>query len=397
MAVRRIHGRISEYGIGSDGLISVKLFDEDRALYNSNAIGDVVSRPGYANEEVRANGSTILRLMDITTLRDEDDGPGFYVAVRGAMDTWSAAILFESPDETVDYAPITSLDQPAAIGFTRSVLADGSPTTWDYNTVDVELIGGTLESLSADDALRAEVAFLIGDEVVLCQAVTQLSANVWRLTGPLVRGWRGTECKMASHVLGERFIALGPTITRRINDELADLDLERSFKCVTSGQAIDAALAQPFTDTGESLRPYAPVDIDGSFDGGDNVVLTWRRRSRLIGRNGRDFFDPPLGEASEAYEVDILSDDETTVLRTLTSTTPTASYDDGDQITDFGGLKEFNLHVNIYQISAEVGRGHAGHAILNPGGTAEGALTGFLYEDGNVFLFEDDEAFLFED
>jgi len=390
MTTRRIPLRISEVGIGAEGIITLRGFDEDPALYNSNAIGDRVSRPGYPNENVRANGSTILRLMDITTLRDEDDGPGFYVAVRGALDTWSAAILFESPDTTVDYLPITSLDQQAAIGFTRTVLPDGSSTTWDYNTVDVELIGGTLESLNADDALRGEVAYLIGNEVVLCQEVTQLSANVWRLTGPLVRGWKGTECKMASHVLGERFIALGSTITRRINDELSDLDVARNFKAVTSGQAIDAAQAVPFTDTGESLRPYSPVDIDGIFDGSNNVVITWRRRSRLWGRNGRDFFDPPLAEASEAYEIDILSDDEIEVLRTLSASTATATYAIADQTTDFGGAKGSNLHVNIYQISETVGRGCCGHAILYPDGIRPGPFD-LQFEDDNVIQFEDDE------
>src|SRR6187401_3120185 len=146
----------------------------------------------------------------------------------------------------------------------------------------------------------------------------------------MVRGYKGTEWAIGTHQLGERFIVLTENSVRRINDALADLDMQRHFKAVTSGQAIENAAVTLFTDTGVSLKPISPVDIKGSFDMSDNVVIDWNRRSRLVGRNGRDFFDPPLGEESEVYETDILSDDELTVYRTLTSTAPTVSYLNAD-------------------------------------------------------------------
>lgn len=389
MSTRRIPGRISDMSIAAEGIISLKIFDEDPALYNPNLIAPAVDRTGFPSQTVAVPPSTILKLMDIVTLRDEDDGPGFYAAMRGTTAAWGAGLLMESDDDTADYRVITTIDTPSVMGITRSKLPDGPVTVWDtVNTLEVELYGGSLESMSDDEALRGRRAYLVGSEIILCQAVTQLSATKWRLTGPLLRGWKGTEWATKSHLLGERFIVLEDGITRRVNDTLADLNLPRNFKGVTSGQIAQSVTPQQFTDTGASLKPWSPVDIDGLFDDDDNVVITWRRRSRLQGRNGRDFFDPPLAEADESYEIDILSDDEIEVLRTLTATSPTVTYAIADQTTDFGAAKGSNLHVNVYQISGEVGRGFPGHAILYPDGLPPGPYD-LLYEDGNIIKLED--------
>lgn len=397
MATRIVPGRAAEITIGADGIITAKIFDEDSALYNSNAIGDKVVRTGYPNQSVSAPGSTVLRLMDIATLNDKDDGPGFYAAVRGISPSWPAAILFESDDDTADYRQIKTFDQQAVMGFAKTVLADGPTTIWDYDgSVEVELLGGALESLSDDEALKGESAYLVGSEILICQGVTQLSATRWRLDGPMARGWKGTEWATAGHKINEAVIALNATTIQRINDALSDIGLSRNLKAVTSGTTIEAAQAKAFTDTGVSLKPWAPVDIDGTLDGSDNVVLTWRRRSRLQGRNGRDFYDPPLGEATESYEIDILSDDELTVKRTLTATSETVSYSNANQVTDFGATKEFNLHVNVHQISADVGRGYAGHAVLNPIGLDDGENFSILGDDG-VPLLGDDDEYLIDD
>lgn len=398
MATRQIPGRISEATLSAEGILSLKVFDEDPALYNQNAIGDAVSRAGFPNQSVALPSATLLRLMDIPTLRDEDDGPGFYAAVRGILSNWNAAVLMESDDDTADFRNIKTFDQEAAIGFATTKLPAGPKNVWDnVSTVDVQLIGGgSLESFSSEETLKGRLAYLIGSEIVLCQNVTQLSATKWRLNGPLVRGYKGTEWAIKTHVVGERFVELSETAIRRINDTLADLYLQRAFKAVSSGQAIESAATQLFTDTGVSLKPWSPVDIEGSLDGSDNVILVWKRRSRLQGRNGRDFFDPPLGEETESYEIDILSDDETTVKRTLGASSETVTYTNANQVTDFGATKTTNLHGNVYQMSAAVGRGYPGHLIINPQGFAGVGFFDMELETGNVMDFEDGTAMEFE-
>jgi hypothetical protein len=69
----------------------------------------------------------------------------------------------------------------------------------------------------------------------------------------------------------------------------------------------------------------------------------------------------PLGEDRESYAVDIISGSN--VVRTLTSTTPSALYASSDEILDFGGPQTI-FHVRVAQLSATVGRGIAAEAIL---------------------------------
>ena len=399
MATRDIPGRIKDWTYAAEGLITLTVFDEDPGLYNSRAIGDVVDKTGLPGQHVESIGSTLMRLMDIPILRDSDDGPGFYAGVRGVLSNWGGAIVFESDDDTADFKKIKTFDTPAVFGFTRGVLPSVSNTnTWDYtSSLKLELIGGSLESMDEDEALKGLVGYLIGRELVLCPNVEQISGNVWQLNPPFVRGWRGTECEVGTHAVDETFVVLTQDTIQRINDELSDLNKERMFKAVTSGMSLDSAQIKKFTDTGVSLMPWSVVDIEGVFDGSNNIIITWKRRSRIFGRNGRDFFDPPLGEDTEAYEIDILSDDEKTVKRTLNATSETVTYTIADQTTDFGGAKEHNLHVKIYQMSAQVGRGHCpGVAVLDPIGFSESAPLDMQFEDGSPMDFEDDSRMEFE-
>jgi hypothetical protein len=68
--------------------------------------------------------------------------------------------------------------------------------------------------------------------------------------------------------------------------------------------------------------------------------------------------DVPLGELTEAYEIEVYTSAAyTTLKRTLTSPTPTVAYTSAQQVTDFGSVQS-TLHLKIYQMSATVGRGY---------------------------------------
>ena len=72
---------------------------------------------------------------------------------------------------------------------------------------------------------------------------------------------------------------------------------------------------------------------------------------------------PDLGEASEAYELEILSG--VSVLRTLSATAPSTLYAASDETLDFGSTQS-SFAVRLYQISAAVGRGLPATATLTP-------------------------------
>jgi hypothetical protein len=103
------------------------------------------------------------------------------------------------------------------------------------------------------------------------------------------------------------------------------------------------------------------VHIKATRNGGGDLTITWVRRTRYSGE-WRDLVDVPLNEANEAYEVDVL-DGAGQVVRTLSSTSPSITYTAADQTTDFGAPPS-GLAVAVYQISAAIGRGFAGRAIV---------------------------------
>jgi hypothetical protein len=64
-----------------------------------------------------------------------------------------------------------------------------------------------------------------------------------------------------------------------------------------------------------------------------------------------------LGEASEAYEVEVLDGPEGAVLRTLGGlSTPAAVYGATEQAADFGSVQT-TVHLRVFQLSATIGRG----------------------------------------
>lgn len=115
-----------------------------------------------------------------------------------------------------------------------------------------------------------------------------------------------------------------------------------------------------------SLSDFGPGDTL-IMTGGHHVQIEWTRRSRIgVGWTWDNGLEVPLGEDQELYDVEIIDDEFGTVVRSWTDLGVTSvTYTMEMQRDDFGGvLKEGQLHVKIYQKSAEVGRGFVGEAYI---------------------------------
>jgi hypothetical protein len=111
--------------------------------------------------------------------------------------------------------------------------------------------------------------------------------------------------------------------------------------------------------TGRGLVPLSPVHLRGSRSGGD-LTITWKRRTR-VGGDSWDSVEVPLGEDAERYEIDIL--DGINVVRTLSATSPTATYTAAQQTDDFGSPQS-SVSLRITQLSTTAGRGTPRSVIL---------------------------------
>jgi hypothetical protein len=138
------------------------------------------------------------------------------------------------------------------------------------------------------------------------------------------------------------------------------LDRALQLRIVSAGRdhGDQAAFALEATPRSTALRPLAPVHLRATR-AAEGVTLTWIRRTRVNGDSWSG--EVPLGEQSEAYEVDIL--DGMDVLRTLSASQPSVLYAAADELADFGAPQS-SLSVRVVQLSATVGRGFAAEAVL---------------------------------
>jgi len=280
---------------------------------------------------------------------------GFYAAGAGASSGWRGAVLYRSRDGGVNYDTFAELIDGAVIGTTDDALGVGSPHYWDEaNSVTVTLLNSadTLAGVTALQVLNGSNAAVIGGEVMQFRDATLIGPGQYRLEG-LLRGRKGTEDRIAGHAAGERFVLLTGGGIYRPDLEAGEVGVERFYKAASVGTNLSDAAPFTFTHSGRWAKPYAPAHVRGTRNGAGDLAMTWIRRTRLEDP-WTDGIDAPLGEASEAYEIDIL--DGATVKRTLTSSTPTATYSAADQVTDFGSAQAA-VQVKVYQISARVGRG----------------------------------------
>jgi len=313
--------------------------------------------------------------MDTPLLRDIDDGRFPYVAAGAFGDEpWPGAVIIKSEDGLSFGSSVTFVPAGgnATHGVAEAALADGSSTVFDrQNTLTVSLFRGSLASVTELDVLNGANAALLGSEVIQFAGAT-LQPDGSYVLDTLLRGRRGTEWATAGHVKGERFVMLTPSTIFAVQTPTAEIGLKRFYKAVTLGGDSLAAQIKDVTLQGQAFMPLSPVHLTGSRDGANDWTVSWVRRTR-IGGEWRDFVDVPLGEASEAYEVDIL-DGTGALKRTITATasaggsvvTPasqSAFYTSADQIADFGA-NQVTLSVRIYQLSATVGRGFPGAGSL---------------------------------
>jgi hypothetical protein len=330
---------------------------EDADIYTQSVTGGT----SVATDDTLARvPTTQLNLLDIPLLRDQDDGIGFYAAAAGYTSGWRGAQLFNSNDDGVTWAAHGSafLSQ-ATTGVALSALGSFTQNLFDESgTVSVMLYNGTLASDTEANVLNGANAALLGNEIIQFKTATLTATNTYTLSG-LLRGRRGTEWAAASHAIGDRFVLLTSATLALIEADSAEYDLERHYKAASFGSFLDDAVEIAFTHTAVAQTPYAPVLLGGGRDASGNITINWTRRTR-IGGAWNSYADASLGEASEAYEVEIYTNGSyATVKRTITGiSSATTTYSAANQTTDFGGTQS-TIYVRVYQVSASVGRGYA--------------------------------------
>lgn len=290
---------------------------------------------GQTPQVIPYNGASMLQVLDVPPLRDQDGDPGLYVACGGPYPSWKGASVSISRDGTT-FSPYAAPSQNTPMGYAASVLAAPSFTEGneiDYtNAVTVQITNGmSVAGTTFANFLNGVNAALVGNEVVFFQNVVSNGGGSFTLS-QLLRGRGGTESAWGGHVYNERFIALGAWLTpeglsvndlgRTIWNMAQTIALSPSTQHVVVTTSVQNGRVRPlspttlrsFTGTGsylywgglETNTAYQPYGNKGTplAPGAHDVLVTWLRRARVYAQ-WVDYYDVPLDESTESYQVGI--------------------------------------------------------------------------------------------
>lgn len=295
-----------------------------------------------------SHGVTSLILADVPQPTDEPvNAPVVVAAAAGVSPGWRSAELFV---EDIPTGGLTSLGisaAPAIMGQVGALpLQEVSSQLFDLvSAVDVTLLHEDMLLANTDDAalLRGENSALMGQEIIQFGGATQIGPASWRLER-LLRGRRGTEWAMSSHITGERFVLLEQDSLFAVPSSYLQTGAQLRLNAIGIGDLSPVQAEE--TVSGQAIVPLAPVYLRSDFSSGD-WQFDWIRRSRN-GWGWNDAVDVPLGEESERYQVQLSQ--EGTVFRAAEVYAASWVYDAASIVVDQSAGISGAVHVEIRQI-----------------------------------------------
>lgn len=345
----------------ADGRLECAGRPSSAATYTSIAPGDGGQQGGSG---IPLAGATVGVLVDCPVIDEGlQNSPGFAVGFNGYSAGWPGGILYRTADSGQTWDDLQALAGRATAGFASGVLAESSGNLIQRGgSLTVSIIDGTLESVTEAQMLNGANVAAYGVngrwEIMRFQNATLNGDGTYTLD-TFWRGDKGTEWATGMHAINDYFLLMTDPDLAFVGMPTDSIGQPRDYRAITAGADIDSAASASFTYDAVNLETLSGVHPRGVRSAGD-LTVTWQRRTR-VGGAWRDYVDASLGETSQNYEVDVM--DGATVKRTLTATTPGVLYTSAMQVTDFGS-PQASVTVNIYQLSAVVGRGYKLEATL---------------------------------
>jgi Putative phage tail protein len=233
------------------------------------------------------------------------DTPIVVAAAAGTGPGWRSAALSQVVgDQSLDLGQTAA---PAVIGVAENILPSHSPRLFDReNMLEISVLhSGMLLPLAPPNGL-----IWVEGEILRYKLATPLSSTRYRLT-QLERGLFGTENRVGTHQLGDRFIVLDQDRLRLLDVDSREIGRSHIYSALGVGDEmpITAALA----DIGQSVRPFAPIhgQFSARSDGGADI--SWVRRAR-VDFGWADGVDHPIVEDQERYAVSLINAGQTLAL-----------------------------------------------------------------------------------
>lgn len=276
---------------------------------------------------------------------------------------WPGSVQVLRSAATSNYVLDTALIHPAAIGQLLVDFPAAPPWRWDLtNSLSIRLSQGSLASSDDLSVLGGANVIAVQNasgewEIVQFADATLVAANQWSLSR-LLRGQAGSEAASGA-LAGARVVLLDGAL-QQLALLANEATLPFNYLWGPNGKAIsDPAFqgaALQFKANGR--RPYAPCRLRAAYAAnGADLVLGWIRRDRAPSSDSSDQSEIALSEASESYDVEILSASGAVVRTFASVASPSLTYSAAQIASDFPSGLPSPFRFTVYQLSTTYGRG----------------------------------------
>ena len=358
-----------QYGAGTVRIDRI----EDVGFRRAEAV--LVERSIYDRLELAVDDSTQTSFvapvpvfpvfLDLPLLRGNEVEHAPHIAVTATP--WPGSVAVYSAPSDEGYVLNRLLERSAVIGVMQTGLAAAAPSRWDNGPgVEVKVFGGILSSATLDGVLNGANVMAIGDgssanwEVLQFSDATLIAENTYVLSS-LLRGQAGTEAVMPEIWPPGSLVVLLNEVPTQIELATGARNLARYYRVGPAQRPYSDASYRHEIEafSGIGLRPYAPAHLGAVSNLSGDLDLTWMRRTRIDG-DGWENADVPLGEAFEAYNVQVMQSG--TLVRETITAVPNLTYAAGLIATD--GLVG-SYTIQVAQISERFGAGSYSGIIIN--------------------------------
>lgn len=260
----------------NDGYQSYKATFDRQSAYQSTISATPVALP--TTPATRVIGDTVLNFIDCPILSDSDDKLGYYIAVTGATENWSGALV----ELSIDGGNTFTQSYQGYAESVSGVVTVGCGVHSVYypdvkNTITVKLTTSdlTLESASLSQMMSRANLAIVGNELINFGDINEISEGVYEISN-LLRGRKGTE--VASHLAGERFVLLERQALYFIPADLYLLNRQLTFKATSYGK--DTSTTSQHSFSGVSQKERKPNYLQARRVGG-NIEISWQGAGRL--------------------------------------------------------------------------------------------------------------------
>jgi hypothetical protein len=359
-------GRLTELRLVSIADSDVRGIDavrQDRAVYDLPS-GD--PRPALLSKPPVFGAPDVI-MLDLPQLREDQPAHRPFIAAHASP--WPGELAVYRSSTMEGFELFTRIGTRAQIGRLGADLPKGPIGYFDRgNALILDVFSGTLASVTQSALLGGANSFAVESsagvwEIVQAGQVDLIAAAQYRLT-LLLRGQRGTESAMGDPAPeGARVVVLDSSLVP-LPLALEDMGLAWNWRIGPATRPIgdNSFTALTFAPQGIGLRPFSPAQLRAERQDDGALVISWIRRTRDLAGDSWVLPEVPLGETSEAYDLEIF-DTGGTLLRTISGlAAPGFTYSAAMIVDDLAGAMEL-LTFRVFQIGM-LGRGAAAEIIV---------------------------------